>query len=346
MSASEDLGWYKHRPKSYTALLLGEVSEHAAPQNITVYFGKEAYENLHLSIYLRELLRIRDTDHVCWSPGFGLLWAAMRALAGSAGLRRFFAPRKRVVVEEIGSSLYATIDKLVKLRARYGGKVDLRKATFWGVEPSLLFTRTAEELHREFDVRHVDRVGQLPQPDRGRTVTFGRSYQATSYAFDATAEFCDWIARARFSLHGAWFAVTPQERSIDVLGKRTTLFSAEETQRLLRAAGHAIYPLSSERYTFGAESFYSVFFAAHDLNRAEEGRLLALCDRHECYGVDRSRLAEVPDLGAWIRAQAVDRGEHSQFIANREADGRKSPTFDFNNAAVAAKFQEHVAAVA
>src|SRR5687768_7670289 len=101
--------WYQKTSDSYTALLVGEVSISKRPRVMRYLFGQQAYEAIQTYLYLDEMVRLRnDPDYICWTPGFPSLAVA---------LELFRADGPRFV--EIGSTVFASIDKLQKLRNLY-----------------------------------------------------------------------------------------------------------------------------------------------------------------------------------------------------------------------------------
>lgn len=136
MSTDQD-SWSLTECNSHAALLYGEIAEGETPCHVQTRFGQEVYETLQLHIYMTELLRVREDEaYTCWSPGFGLLWGGLEVVFGStaSGLFRKPAPPR---VEEIGSTLFATIDKLVKLHDRHCGSFNLDKVRFLGSSRAL-----------------------------------------------------------------------------------------------------------------------------------------------------------------------------------------------------------------
>ncbi len=82
--------------ESRTVLLFGELDDDGSPRSALVHFGSEAYDHYMVAPYARELLMVRNSDYVCWSPCFHHLYAAIVALGPGA-----------VRFEELGSALYS-----------------------------------------------------------------------------------------------------------------------------------------------------------------------------------------------------------------------------------------------
>ena len=176
---SNNLQWYKEKPSSHTVLLFGEIFEDDLPQSVILHLGQDAYEGYQIFIYIKELLRVRQTDYLCWSPAFEFLYVAMVILSKSKKIP-FFTKNKKIRFEEIGSTFFSSIDKLAKIESRYLEGVNLKNTWFYGVEVSQIFSDIAVEMHSGYHLSHYHRVSQIPLlPEIG----IGRSYQATSYAF-------------------------------------------------------------------------------------------------------------------------------------------------------------------
>jgi hypothetical protein len=323
--------WYKGVPDSYTALLFGEVAEGHLPQMTRLHLGQEAYEAYQTYIYMKELLQIRRTDLVCWTPGFGFLYSALAAMQ----------KRGSVDLEEIGPTLFATIDKLEKCRTILSDAHDLKSVRFIGVEVSNLFVQIAEELHQGYQLLNFQRAADLPHPG---AFTLGRSYQATSYAFDSTTDFAGWLDRCRFSLNGAWFSAD-DEMILPCMGKQTTLFGIDRLKSILSERGQHLALISSDRYTLGKTPFYSVWFIAHRLQQDEYKELIELAIKHPDLGCQSINLIDEFSQ-AKIKEISRECGPHAGFTYNEESSTSFSnPTLDFGNADNLRKFSEYVAKI-
>lgn len=234
--------WYQRESDSHTALILAEVRRDEPPGFIIARFGQEAYELIHTGVYIQELIRAKnDPDYLCWAPGFELFYDTVSSLKGSGP----------IVFEEIGSTLFSTIDKMEKM-ARRRGHALAGRFEYLGVEPMMTFQHVAEMCHPTDAVRHVKFWRELGP---AAPVTVSRCYQASSYAFETTGEFASWVARSSVSLQGAWFRPGAGEKTISMLGKRVQLFDYASFISLLRAAGRETAVISSELYTYKGEMF-------------------------------------------------------------------------------------------
>jgi hypothetical protein len=263
-----------------------------------------------------------------------MLWAAMEVLGQSARFPRANPPG--LVLEEMGSTLFATVDKLKKLRARYGGAIDPGSIRYVGVEPSHLFARTAELLHGDINITHVNDWKALA-PQFGAH-TLGRSYQATSYAFRNVYDLCSWIFRATASVHGIWFSRSGDE-VIHVHGKRTTFFSLERFCALARSNGFGVLPIASSRHTIGDHEFLSAFVMVHRFDHRQSLHFQELCERHANFGVEGFASKEAEDVVEAIRMRTVMSGTHAGFS---EPTGQGSSTFDFESASVRRQFDDYL----
>src|SRR5258705_5703440 len=113
--------------RSRTVMLLGDLNDAGVPQAALAHFGSEAYEHYMVAQYVRELLMVRNSDYVCWTPCFEHLYAAILAL-GEA----------QVQFEELGSTLFSSIDKLDKLDAARQGLSQPSPLRYVGIEISQL----------------------------------------------------------------------------------------------------------------------------------------------------------------------------------------------------------------
>jgi hypothetical protein len=243
--------WYKGTPSSTTALVFGEVFDSRPPNTTTIMLGQRAYEAYSLHPYMEQLLHTRhDATYVDWTPLFSAVYAGL--LATNA---------RRVL--EVGSTLFATIDKLEKL-ARLTGAPPLGDVEFVGVEPSSLFCQVAHALHPASRIVHVDRIADVPP---GPSV--GRSYQATSYAFGTTDELVDACARSAIGVHGIWFTETGETVQARVLGKRLVLFSLPGFLAGMAARGYRVqFIAASQGHRVGLR-FHETWLVCHRLAEHE-----------------------------------------------------------------------------
>lgn len=240
--------WYRGDTEAETALLFGEVSKGRSPPYIRAHFGQDAYELYQIGAYLKELIRVRATDYLDWAPGFRLFGDVAADLIGKHG---------RIGVEDYGSTLFSTIDKLDKLLGSAAASID-----YFGVEVSQTFCEMAEHLHPNRSVRHVSAWRDLPAvADRP---LLSRAYQATSYGIDTTEELAEWMSRAALSLQGLWISDGSPEKTVEILGKRVHLFDYDSLRSSLERRGRKIAALSSQRYSSRGSTFLSVWAIAFD----------------------------------------------------------------------------------
>lgn len=213
--------WFKCIPESATTLIFGEVFENRGPITTQVLFGQRAYEAFQVFVYLEQLLEVRNRpSYICWTPSFHMLYCG--AVAVSA---------KRVV--EIGSTLFATVDKLKKLDRKFLPK--LRNIEYVGIEVSDFFCQVAMALHPNDRISHFRSINDVPG---GNSVS--RNYQSSSYAFETTENMVEAMTKSEFGLHGIWFSTSDETEIRYVLGKRLTLFSIRDTVRLLIERGYKV----------------------------------------------------------------------------------------------------------
>jgi hypothetical protein len=217
-----------------SALLFAGLDDNDVPKDALVHFGHEAYEHYMVAPYARELMMVRNSDYVCWSPSFEYLHGAICALGN-------------VQFEELGSTLFSTIDKIDKLNT-------LRNVSpavsYVGIEVSQLLIDLATGLHPSANLKHFLRWQEAPTPPS----IVSRSYQSTSYAFQTTAHLVEWIARAKTGIHGVWFSLD-RERQIDMIGNPATLFDPIQFSELARQAGLSVRVIKSEIYSHGDDRF-------------------------------------------------------------------------------------------
>lgn len=228
--------WYKGPPASATCLVFGEVFTDRPPNTAVILFGQEAYETYQTKAYLDGLLQIRhDPTYVDWSPLFSALYAGIVATGATE-------------VVELGSTLFATIDKLDKLQRLSGGP-SVAHLEFLGIEPSELFRQLAEALHPTARLRHVLDVSLATLPPR----SVSRCYQASSYAFDATTDLVAYCAGSVFGSHGIWFSTDGTTRVVSGIGKPLTLFSLPEFLAGMATRGYRVEFVQRSRSRYADE---------------------------------------------------------------------------------------------
>lgn len=247
-----ELDWYNKKPDSCTVLIFGEAFKNRPPVTNNILFGQKAYEAFQVYAYLDALLITRNhPSYVDWSPLFCALYAGLIATEA-----------KQVV--ELGSTLFATIDKLQKLEKLSNGPVlDLE---YIGVEPSQFFCQAAEALHPASRIKHV---AALPDATIGYSVN--RCYQATSYAFESTTELVAYCASAAFGSQGLWCSVDGTTMNVSILGKRLTLFSIPEFEKGMRERGFKIEFIANNKATrLNDFEYYELWLIYHKLSLDQE----------------------------------------------------------------------------
>ena len=303
-----------------------------------LHLGQDAYEGYQIFVYMKELLRVRQTDYLCWSPAFEFLYVAMVILSQSKRIP-FLNQNKKIRFEEIGSTFFVSIDKLAKLESLYLEGIKLKEIWFYGVEVSQIFSDIAVEMHSGYHLNHYHHVSQIPLlPEIG----IGRSYQATSYAFSSTQEFADWLCRLRFSLNGAWFNPLSGDLYSTVLGKQITLFDADWLISHLQDRGYRFCLISSDLCKRGNLKYLSVWFVVHNLTEPELDKFISVSAKHNNFGYSldwkHSASAQV------LRDQARDAGEHAGMIFSDETNSlsQYSQTFNFGNPEIVKQFSKYL----
>ncbi len=310
------------------SLIFGEVGIGSPAACRDICFGIEAYERFQLPHYLQEIIRIRtDPDFICGWGNFECLFYAFDLL----GSDTFF---------EIGSTLFASIDKFEKCRRLAGRSDELRDVQFYGVEPSNLLRQTAEILHTGMEIRHID-DHELPAGCQKPT---GRSYQSTSYAFATTASLVAWIAGLEFSHHGIWFSSTGGEEHYDAFGNEVTLFDYDDFVRRLGAAGCTVIVTSAQQVAHYNFSCTEVWMFCHRMGNEQAAELEELCDASK-FGSGRnldlrtaaeSRLSDLPEsIWKTQRDVSMSSGNAWTSLANRRF-------LDFTNPQTRADFDEYM----
>jgi len=275
--------------KSHAAMIFAEIHEDRRPSFWKPFFGKRAYEAYQTYVYLEQLLGIQnDPGCTYWSPADIYLYAALR----------LFGTDQACEFVEIGSTLYAIIDILEKANMREGDSFSFDKTSFIGVEASEFFMDLAELLHPNHSLKHFYDYKDIPLSDK---VRIGRSYQATSYAFESTRELLDWTISNRFSALGTWFSLNfSTERKI-ALGKQLMLFDLNEYCAGLKASGFKFCPINCIKVTHGSDlTFYEIWYVTHNLNEQEIAQYNKIVQESKLFpnspNIDLSKSVTVEEL--------------------------------------------------
>lgn len=323
-----------HRPTGSTGvLILGEVFADKKPQFIQPFFGDDAYEIVTVAGYMRELLMVRNTDYLCSSQGFRYFYPVLSFLSKTNQTVRF---------EEIGSTLYSTIDKIRKSEREFG-KLGFNSISFYGIEVSDLLINSAIALHPDEKIHHFKTWGEIPLEP---SLAVGRSYQATSYAFKSTVEFANWLTRFRFSVHGAWFSMDGPEKKIRVLSNDATLFNLDLLTALLNERGHRLYIISSQRYKMTEDSYVLSWFVVENFSDVERSALADHLKEFDNFITEKADLTR-PYVPAGDRGAIVDHGTHcgALFPQDERYCGDYPKTFDFSSLGMEQRFLVHLSKI-
>lgn len=256
--------WYGDTPPSdHAVCIMASLPVNAAerPYLHTASFGKEAYEAYHTYHYLLDLLRSRERPQLVEAP-FVVLDAAMRAIGASA-----------VEFLELGSSLYAAVEKLENCERRSpGSRPEVRHL---GVELSDWLRKIAALVHPAHRLEQFGTYREVPAPQVPRFL-FSRG--VGNYAFRDAGECAEWVMTSRFALLREYFALG-SDVTTHIMGKRFVCFSLPELVRRVAASGRSACVIScAEARPFldgdvpGSPVFVEAFVAIHDLTAAEHVR--------------------------------------------------------------------------
>jgi hypothetical protein len=274
--------------------------------------------------YMKNIAELRrDQNYICWTPGFNLFYEAFRLLLRSPG---------PIVLEEIGSTLFATIDKFEKLASQHRDNISER-VSYIGVEPLLSFHTYAEVLHPSHQIIHYsDWKDLLPAAPN----TVSRSFQATSYAFEMTKDLCDWISRSVLSSQGLWFSATGIERTTKSLGKRLHLFGFKEFVERQSAKGRRVAVYKAERFSYSGDEFIAAWLLVYDPNVIDIGKLNELFLKTFQKNLDDpSFICLLPSGEIREHAQGLDQTRSLRHCID--------PTFNFQCDGLEESFARHLA---
>jgi hypothetical protein len=302
--------WYGNNGNSHTVLLLAELRPGKSPAFVVPHFGEDAYAHYMLAAYTRELVMVQtNPEYLCWSPGFRTFADAVAALS----------EHRRVAFEEVGSTLFSTIDKMDKAHPETASRIDYR-----GVEVIKDLCDTAKRFHPSHSLEHYGLWTDLPDAD----CIVSRSYQAQSYAMTSTEELAGWMGRSVLSQQGIWFAVG-DEQTTEIMGKRVTLFDFAELSARLSVAGMKLAVLKAERFQFRDVEFVSAWLIAFRPDAINEGDLLA-------------QLAlEVGEVTNHLSPTNEVKPHAGAFDAGGNIAHRLDPTFNFGGPEMEAAFGKY-----
>jgi hypothetical protein len=295
-----------------TALLFGEVDEEGCPTSALAHFGQDAYEHYMVAPYARELLMVRNSEYVCWSPHFDSLYAAMLALG-------------HVQFEELGSTMFSTIDKIDKLRIIHEA-LPQPIVDYVGIEISRLLIDLAEALHEKQKPRHFASWQSVPATSTG---IVSRSYQSTSYAFRNTRDLFDWVSRSKFGIHGLWWSLDGKEIETTMVGNRLALFDPDMFNRMALEAGFDVKVVKSEVFSHDGIRFSASWIALQRMTAPELAKM-----RYFCNEMRLNPIVSICDLSAAALAKQPYAGDHANFFPVKS-----NTPFDFQGSALMTKFR-------
>jgi hypothetical protein len=295
------------------------------------FFGDDAYEIVTVAGYMRELFMVRKTDNLGSLPGFRHLYPVMSFLTRDNRTIRF---------EEVGSTLFSTIDKIRKCE-RLLGPLGFETIAFKGVEVFDLLIDAATALHPGEDLQHFRRFQDIPE---NPAMAVGYSYGSTSYAFGSTEEFVTWLARLRFSVHGGWFSTTGMEHRTNVLSNQATLFDFDRLVTILHARGYRVHHLSSQSYKLTNENYILTWFMTENFAESDRPALAEHVKRFDQFLTEKVDLMQ-PLVPGVSRGACPYAGPHSNAIFSEHPAGpeaRHPSTFDFSSPDMERRFKAHL----
>ncbi|MBM3645458.1 MAG: hypothetical protein FJX02_14105 [Alphaproteobacteria bacterium] len=217
------------------------------PQVRRALAGADAHECMYSWVYLTELLAVREM--LGQGPQTGSPHERFEKLRAhspdpnnqmSRELPDVFVPAARLMDEswefvELGSTFFASIEKIVLAARLLDKPLDSGKLLFSGIEYSPYMHQAARSLHPGHDIRLVKEPHQW---SRSRERVFHVSRFVGSYAFRSTEAFAAEVARAdAFHIIDA-FSIDSEFQSWD-LGLPITFFDVEKLVSAL--PDHDIY---------------------------------------------------------------------------------------------------------
>ena len=310
-------------------LLFAQIEGGRPPRIFPPLWGRAAYERFQIPIYLDELQSLRESGPVDLTPEFLALACSLEVLSRA---------RPDLGFEELGSTLFSSIDKLEILFRNNHLKADLTAVRFRGVEVMPLMIWLAGALHPRYRLAHHRHVKDVPR--KGQSIT--RCYQASSYAFASTEELVEWTATSVISGQGAFFSRGGSEQRVDLMGNPLTLFSLPDFHAGLTRRGFVLTPLRSNVLSYDdLVECEEIFFLAHRLDgreRTEIGKLYADLKTANDVPIDWDRHASVDAM----RPTESSRPKASGF-RRLAPDPAPDPTFNFADSALLGGFRESLA---
>ena len=268
-------------------LLFAQIEGGQPPRIFPPFWGKAAYERFQIPIYLDELQSLRESGVIELTPEFLALACSLDVLSRT---------RPGIDFEELGSTLFSSIDKLEILFRNHHLRADLTAVRYCGIEVMPLMVWLARALHPGYDVVHHGRVGQVSR--RGEGIT--RCYQASSYAFSSTEELIEWTATSAISGQGVFFSRGESDERVDLMGNPLTLFSLPAFHEGMTRRGFRLIPLRSSALSYdNLVECEEIFFLAHRLDERERHEVADLYSRLKGAGgvpIDWEQQASVETL--------------------------------------------------
>ena len=238
-------------------LLFAQIESGQAPRIFPPLWGKTAYERFQIPVYLDELQSLRESAAVELTPEF---------LALACGVEILSRTRPTLDFEELGSTLFSSIDKLEILFRTHHLNADLKVVRFCGIEVMPLMVWLAGALHAGYDVAHHGHVTQVSR----KSPRITRCYQASSYAFASTEELIEWTATSAISGQGVFFSRGESDERVDLMGNPLTLFSLPAFHAGMTRRGFNLIPLRGNALSYdNLVECDEIFFLAHHLDGKE-----------------------------------------------------------------------------
>lgn len=309
-------------------LLFAQIESGRPPRIFPPFWGKAAYERFQIPFYLEELQSLRGPGPAILSPELLPLACAVEVLSRTQPPLEF---------EEVGSTLFSSIDKLELLFLKHGLKADLRAILFHGVEIMPLMIWLATALHPGYRLAH-----QPVANSAARSGRITRCYQASSYAFSSTRELVEWTAASDISGQGVFFSRGASDETVELMGNRLTLFSLPEFHAGMTRRGFTLVPLrSSSLFYDNIVNCEETYFLAHRLDSEARDRVSDLHARlsaPEDPKIEWSRHAAVEELRA--AGPAVTR---SSGLRQIETNPSPDPTLNLTDRQMLHSFVESLA---
>jgi len=234
---------------------------------------------------------------------------------------------QNVCLQDIGATLFSLIDRVEAMEKMHHFNVKIREIMFVTVEQSKYFQLASKALHPDCNLLLTDKIEDAG--DFGRNIV-SYSYMATSYAFDSTMAFVDWLAKSRFSMMIAWCSENEDEFNSETFGKRITLFSFPVIVAEMEKRGKKVTLLSANRKSHFNFDFMFTAFIVHDMDESTEvaytNKLNFLIPPAE-----RTEISEDIVDHFFEIAKTTEIVPHLRPLGSETAKDEPGNTFDFSN---------------